>query len=98
MNPKKKSARPLHRPNAQPQRGAINIPDDTSIVRQAWRVVKRFAALMGCVVLALIMIMFAGAPLVGGMSWTASAALIGTAGWLCWVCYHLADDMEGKQK
>lgn len=98
MTTKKKSARPLHRPNAQPQRGAINNPDDTSIVRQAWRVVKRFATLMGCVALVLIMIMFAGAPLMGGMSWTASVALIGTAGWLCWVCYHLADDMEEKQK
>ena len=57
------------------------------------------AALMGCVILALIMIMFAGAPLIGGgMSWTASAALIGTAGWLCWVCYHLADEeMEDQE-
>ncbi|GKI15106.1 hypothetical protein CE91St44_15910 [Oscillospiraceae bacterium] len=98
MNKQKEGARLQQQPNAQPQRGAIDCLDDTSIVRQAWRVVKRFAALMGCVVLALIMIMFAGAPLMGGMSWTASAALISTAGWLCWVCYHLADDMEGKQK
>ena len=94
MPEQKEGARPLQRPNAQPQRGAINGVDDTFIVRQVRRVVKRFAALMGCVVLALIMIMFAGAPLVGGMSWTASAALIGTAGWLCWVCYHLADDTD----
>ncbi len=98
MQCKQKGARPLHRPNAQPQRGAINNPDDTSIVPRVRHLVKRFAALMGCVILALIMIMFAGAPLIGGMSWTASVALIGTAGWLCWVCYHLADDMEGKQK
>ncbi|WP_418972328.1 hypothetical protein [Allofournierella sp.] len=98
MQCKQKGARLLEQPNAQPQRGAINIPDDTSIVRQAWRVVKRFAALMGCVILALIMIMFAGAPLVGGMSWTASAALISTAGWLCWVCYHLAADTEDKKQ
>ncbi|WP_418972154.1 hypothetical protein [Allofournierella sp.] len=99
MQCKQKGARLVEQPNAQPQRGAINTQDDTSIVRQAWRVVKRFAALMGCVILALIMIMFAGAPLIGGgMSWTASAALIGTAGWLCWVCYHLADEeMEDQE-
>lgn len=93
----KKGARPLQRPNAQPQRGAINNLDDTSIVRQAWRVVKRFAALLGCVILALIILLFVGAPIEGDMSWSASVALTGTAGWLCWMCYKVATEEEEKQ-
>lgn len=91
MPKQKESARPLERPNAQPQRGAINNPDDTSIVRLGWRLVKRFAALLGCVILALVMLLFVGAPLEGDMSWSASVALTGTAGWLCWMCYKVAD-------
>lgn len=90
----KESARPLQRSNAQPQRGAIKCVDDTSIVRQAWRAVKRFAALMGCVLLALLAMMFIGAPIEGGMSWSAGLALAGTAGWLCWVCYHAGEEVS----
>lgn len=87
----KESVRPRQRSNAPTPKGAINIPDDTSIVRQAWRAVKRFAALMGCVILALLAMMFIGAPIEGGMSWSAGFALAGTAGWLCRVCYKVAD-------
>lgn len=94
MTTQKESARPLERPNAQPPRGAINKLDDTSIVRLGWRLVKRFAALLGCVILALVMLLFVGAPIEGDMSWSASVALTGTAGWLCWVCYKVAAEEE----
>ena len=94
----KEGARLLEQPNAQPQRGAINTLDDTSIVRQVWRWVKRFAALLGCVILALIILLFVGAPIEGDMSWSASVALTGTAGWLCWMCYKVAsDETEDKE-
>lgn len=88
----KESAQPEQRSDAQPQRGAIDSTDDTSIVRLGWRLVKRFAALLGCVILALVMLLFVGAPLEGDMSWSASVALTGTAGWLCWMCYKVASN------
>lgn len=97
----KESARPLERPNAQTPEGATEMnPVDTSIVRQGLRLVKRFSALAACVALVLVIVMFAGAPLVGGMSWSASAALIGTACWLCATCYHMAgtEDKEEESK
>ncbi len=102
MQCKQKGARPLHRPNAQPQRGAINCVDDTSIVRQAWRVVKLCTILIS----AAFWGMFAATWALPA-AWAERGTRSGIGGeWLLilaatwfggWVCYHLAKDKEDEK-
>ena len=99
MQCKQKGARPLHRPNAQPQRGAINNPDDTSIVRQAWHLVKLCAILISAAFWGLLVATWAlpaacaerGTRSGIGGEWLLILAATWFGGWLC---YKMINDNE----
>ena len=101
MQCKQKGARLLEQPNAQPQRGAINIPDDTSIVRQAWRVVKLCTILISAAFWGLLVATWAlpaawaerGTRSGIGGEWLLILAATWFGGWLC---YTATKDKEDK--
>lgn len=99
---KKEDARLLEQPNAQPQRGAINSVDDTSIVRYTRSAVKALTVTASAVLGALLAATWAlpaawaerGYQGGFGGEWL----LILAAGWLGgWVCHALIGDKEEKQ-
>ncbi len=103
MPEQKEGARPVQRSNAQPQRGAINNPDDTSIVRYTRSAVKALTVTASAVLGALLTATWALPAAwnergyqggIGG-EWL----LIIAAGWLGgWVCHAVAGkDKEEKQ-
>lgn len=104
MPEQKEGARLLEQPNAQPQRGAINNPDDTFIVRWFWPVVKALAIIASAALGALLAATWVlpaawverGYPGGIGGEWL----LIIAAGWLGgWVCHAaMGKDKEAEKQ
>ena len=100
MQCKQEGARLQQQPNAQPQKGAINIPDDTSIVRQAWHLVKLCAILISAAFWGLLVATWAlpaawaerGTRSGIGGEWLLILAATWFGGWLC--CKMINDNEE----
>ncbi len=100
MSKQKEGARLLEQPNAQPQRGAINCVDDTSIVRQAWRVVKLCTILISAAFWGLLVATWAlpaawaerGTRSGIGGEWLLILAATWFGGWLC--CKMIKEDKK----
>lgn len=102
MLEQKKGARLLEQPNAQPQRGAINSVDDTSIVPRLWRAVKALTVLTSAILWALL-----AATLALPAAWAERGyrggfggewLLIMAAGWFGgWVCHAVMSKEDKKQ-
>ena len=90
----------MHRPNAQPQRGAINIPDDTSIVPRVRHLVKLCAILISAAFWGLLAATWAlpaawaerGTRSGIGGEWLLILAATWFGGWLC--CKMINDNEE----
>lgn len=93
--PQKESATVLEHCDARKSEGQTTTKALTPSLAAAWRGVKRLACLLGCLFMALAALMFAGAPIEGDMSWSASVALIAVCGWVCYALYHIAESEDG---